>query len=120
MNAEAILAKYAGQIAERLERVGELQKTTMQSLVNEPYPPASSAGNPPHRRTGHLRESIQSSGAEIHGLTVSVTVSVPDEQVAYAKFLEHGTNRMSARPFFTPAIEMTKPQVRVILVGDTL
>ena len=62
-------------------------------LVTVQYPPASVGGEPPHRRTGTLQESIDF--GEITSHDVSVRVTAP-----YAKALEYGTIHMAPRPFF--------------------
>jgi len=38
-----------------------------------------------------------------------------DEPVPYAVFVEFGTSRMAAQPFFTPAVEMERPRFEAAL-----
>lgn len=56
--------------------------------------------------TGNLRNSIQ---AEPKTVTSKYTwrVFVGAE---YAKYVEYGTVRMAARPYFTPAVEKIRPE----------
>jgi len=57
----------------------------------------SSPGQPPAIVTGRLKKSVKF--ARVKLATFEVTASAP-----YAKFLEFGTSRMAARPFFRPAL----------------
>ena len=54
--------------------------------------------------TGRLRSSIR---ATIGGDGLSAVVGT---DVEYAPFVEHGTNRMQARPFLFPAFEGERPK----------
>ncbi len=75
----------------------ELTKELRQSISTK-YPPASSPGNPPHRRTGKLHASASTDTNE-RGQTVITTVGT---NAPYAGFLEEGTSRMAARPHIDP------------------
>lgn len=61
------------------------------------YPPASSAGQPPAVRSGHLDASIELIPDGRTGRIIHV-------KAAYASYLEYGTSRMAARPFMRPAL----------------
>jgi len=72
------------------EVVGDLRQR-----ISTPYPPASRPGSPPHRRTGRLRASIESTlFRDLRAIVARFTATV-----RYAKFLQHGTRKMAARPF---------------------
>lgn len=64
-------------------------------------------------RTGALRDSIHREGA---GSSATVIAGV-----LYAVFVEYGTSRMGAQPFFWPALEAERPIYlaawRLILAG---
>lgn len=93
----------------------ELRGDVIQSVQNGPasgrtyqkYKPrrvhtASAPGQPPMSDTGRLASSIyftESFGAR-RGLEAQV-----GSNVVYARYLEYGTSRMAARPFFRPAVE---------------
>lgn len=59
---------------------------------------ASAPGQPPMSDTGRLASSIEFD--QIGPLTATV-----GSRLAYAVYLEYGTRKMAARPFFRPAVE---------------
>lgn len=59
---------------------------------------ASAPGQPPATDTGRLANSIEFD--KVSELTATV-----GSNLIYAKYLEYGTRRMAARPFFGPATE---------------
>lgn len=118
MNIEAILAWAVNEIViPRIRRAVELIETTQKGLVETPYPPASSPGSPPNLRTANLHGHIKHTEPRLERLTVVAENFVDEEAVPYALPLEHGTNRMAARPFFTLGIELAKPEVNAIVAG---
>lgn len=77
---------------------------------------ASADGDPPATDTGRLKNSIEFD--KIGDLTATV-----GSKLAYATWLEYGTMRMAARPFFRPAIEEIRPKYMARLekaLGDEL
>lgn len=64
---------------------------------------ASAPGQAPQTDTGRLASSIFFD--KVGDLTAVVGSSV-----IYALYLEYGTSRMAARPFFRPAVERMKPK----------
>lgn len=64
---------------------------------------ASSEGQPPMSDTGRLANSITFD--RVGDLTATV-----GSELAYAPWLEYGTSRMAARPFFRPAVERMTPK----------
>ena len=69
-----------------------------QALVSTPFPPASSPGDPPHRRTGKLRSSIKYKKKRV-GL---YNITAGDAKAFYAEDLEYGKIRVAPRPFMRP------------------
>lgn len=63
---------------------------------------ASAPGQPPMSDTGRLANSITFD--RVGDLTATV-----GSALNYAPWLEYGTSRMAARPFFRPAIERMRP-----------
>ena len=64
---------------------------------------ASAPGQPPMSDTGRLANSITFD--RLGDLTASV-----GSALNYAPWLEYGTSRMAARPFFRPAVERMRPK----------
>ena len=67
----------------------------LHSRIDDPAPPASSPGQPPHRDSGYLYDetSVRAKGS---------TIKVRTPQ--YGIWLEGGTRKMAARPFIRPTI----------------
>lgn len=64
---------------------------------------ASAPGQPPMSDTGRLANSITFD--RVGDLTATV-----GSALNYAPWLEYGTSRMEARPFFRPAVERMRPK----------
>ena len=65
---------------------------------------ASAPGEPPASDTGRLVTSIS---AKLESKLSAVAIA-GNSVVKYARMLEFGTSRMSARPFFLPALEKNR------------
>lgn len=79
---------------ERIAAAGDVQR-------------ASKPGEPPHRRTGTLRNSI---GYEIQGLLARVGT-----WLKYGYWLEWGTVKMEARPWLRPGLANNAKQIKDIV-----
>lgn len=87
-----------GKVIERRQKIkGEAfdaavlkMEADIRAQIDTQHPPASSPGDPPHRRSGHLHDNffVGRDGYE-------VVVKVPQ----YGIYLDGGTGRMAARPF---------------------
>jgi len=91
---------------------GELADETALEIrrrLNVPYPPASSPGESPHRRTGNLQRSAEVGAVRQPGKR-TVNVLTP-----YGKYLEYGTVKMLPRPFVRPATDEVRARLRQIL-----
>lgn len=77
---------------ERLKAAGETQR------VSRP-------GEPPRRRTGNLRSSISQNRMD-EGIRYRI-----GSHVVYARYLEWGTSKMAARPYFRPTLAEEKPAI---------
>lgn len=60
--------------------------------------------------SGRLKESIHAEHTDV----MEWTVYAGDESVWYGHLVEHGTNRMGARPFLLPAAEATENEINQI------
>jgi HK97 gp10 family phage protein len=70
----------------------------------------SAAGQPPGVDTGTLKNSINAKQTGEFEMTVS-------DGVEYGYFLEYGTGKMAARPFFEPAAERARRRLPDALRG---
>jgi len=113
---QAALRRASGEIKQAVSRavVGtalELQGNIKTSIARGPASGrdrgdgsrASAPGQPPMTDTGRLVNSIEFD--RIGDLTATV-----GSKLAYATYLEYGTSRMEARPFFRPAVEQIGPK----------
>ena len=62
---------------------------------------SSSPGLPPHKRTGHLFQSVYNN-LEKSGKLITGTIG---DNAEYAVFLEYGTSKMPPRPYIRPAVD---------------
>jgi hypothetical protein len=86
-------------------------------VLNEPYPPASRPGSPPHRRSGRLQAE---SGTKINVQTGSIQLI---NAAPYASFLRDGTSRMARRPWQAAALARARTTLddiekRMLRFGD--
>lgn len=72
----------------------------MKFLLNVSYPPASVAGEAPHRRTGDLQDSIDIDKILTHEVIFGMN--------AYGVWLNYGTATILPRPFIEPALLQLK------------
>jgi HK97 gp10 family phage protein len=57
-------------------------------------------------KTGNLRKSIKAKKWKRKGEEVTIVLAAVDRKIApHAHLLEYGTQNMSARPFFAPAVD---------------
>lgn len=107
---ERAVARQASQIMEeklfdlRETIIGEFGGAKSGRIYRRPHGgsyQASAPGQPPAIRTGNLLRSISQPkvGKSGHFLVGVLEIAAP-----YTGFLEHGTSRMSPRPFIAPAI----------------
>lgn len=90
-----------------LDQLGDEIARGIQEEIQVAYPPASVAGEPPHRRTGNLANLISYTVGQFGSVYVLNVLS----EASYSKYLEDGTDRMGARPFMVPALEKWTPIV---------
>lgn len=91
-----------GLYAVRNQFVSDVEKS-----ISDAYPPASAPGSPPHMRTGELFAGV---GGEVVSSQDFIELTLFDD-VHYAIYLEEGTSKMAARPFFNPAFSRTAKMI---------
>ena len=72
--------------------------------------------------TGKTRDSIgvrAAPKADLESDDVGVAVGASKERAFIARFLEHGTSKMSARPHAGPAFDASAPQALQVFVRET-
>lgn len=80
---------------------------------------ASAPGQPPAPDSGNLRRNwresqfVQSNGL---GRGIDVKLQIRSD-VFYAKFLEHGTRKMAARPFVERIKTKARPEIEALFAG---
>lgn len=84
-------------VPEGLDLAGEVIVGEIQRLQSTPFPPASRPGEPPHRRTGELRDSWE------HRVEGGDTLRI-DSSAEHSRFMEFGTRYISPRPSVRPAV----------------
>lgn len=73
-----------------MDRVARRMTNNVRVKISKPYPPASTPGSHPHKRSGDLRRDF-----EVVRRGLNMFVRVPQ----YGIWLEGGTRKMQARPF---------------------
>lgn len=126
-NLEAVIKAGAERSEDALHVIGMLITNAVKVNITRAFPPASEPGEPPHLRTGGLRQSYKYSVNKAEGRRVA-SVSVysdratiqpvpepgrkrPPQPVVYASYLEFGTSKMRARPHLRPAVEQVRPMI---------
>lgn len=78
---------------------------------------ASAPGEPPAPQTGSLRRNWQQQKlAQGNGGGVRIIMRIKSN-VFYSKFLEHGTRKMSPRPFHDRIKNKAKPQIAALFAN---
>ena len=87
--------KLLSAIGRAMAVVAKDIESEIRSTIQNPYPPASKPGNPPHRRSGYLSGSVNATGDE-KGIRI--------REAQYGFFLEGGTFQMDPRPHVRPVL----------------
>jgi len=101
-------------MARRLSMATQTIRTHMVMLLSRSFFTfgPSKPGEPPHARTGRLRNSIVAPPVMP---TDEPLVGLVGVSALYGKFLEFGTSKMAARPFVKKSIENARAAVVAIL-----
>lgn len=81
------------------DQVGKEMQRAIRKPIRKGYPPASSPGQPPRKRTGFLATNTT---VDRKGRTIIIRTPL------YGIFLDGGTSRMAARPFIRVRIHDQK------------
>jgi HK97 gp10 family phage protein len=106
-----VTAKVHNALADAIDYAASRLVKRIRRVLNIPYPPASSPGSPPHRRSGLLRSSVY---YEMSRRRLVAYLRV-DEAAFYWRFLEYGTSRMAARPFLGVTVDAMRPTIAIEL-----
>jgi len=103
--------KVRAAVADGLERSGKHVVQDIRRAINVPFPPASSPGEPPHKRTGNLRANI---AYKVNRKTLEVYIA-PTEDAYYGFYLEYGAPRanLEPRPFLGVTIRENKTRIKI-------
>jgi len=107
-NGPEVRAALRARTAANLRAAAVVVQNRAKVLLSTAYPPPSSAGEPPHRRTGRLRASVTSEVDEAE-LTARVGSDLP-----VARWLELGTSRMPPRPWLRRALAECRDQIAAL------
>lgn len=89
--------------------------TAIKEEIGTPYPPASTPGNPPHRRTGNLQEGVEQITTESRdGVETQIGSSRQEGDPRVPMWLEFGTDKgqMAPRPYMSPAQRKYGPEFK--------
>jgi hypothetical protein len=112
-------AKVSAAVLEAMENRANETVEEIKESISEPYPPASTVGNPPHMRTGNLRDGVQQITYETNdAVTSNVASSRAEGNPAVPLWMEFGTFRDPAapRPYMSPAFHESAPKFRADVI----
>ena len=100
------------RLMQRFSAIGSLMVQDLKHTLSTPYPPASEPGQPPHKRSGRLYDSIRWETAASPQPTLWVGTSAyrwerggTPQTGGYPRFLEWGTSLMEKHPFMQPVVD---------------
>ena len=103
-----------GAAMDRLERAAEVVATDARRRAPVGVNVPAGQGKWSGREAGALKKSIRV--VRLHGdKRRNIRVYAGSKQVFYARFVEYGTSKMSARPFLRPALNSSKGKIQSIL-----
>lgn len=107
-HGNAIMVQVKTATKQRLKASAIVVANRAKELISTAYPPASSPGEPPAKRSGHLRRSVATEPGD--GLTYRVGTGV-----WYGRRLELGDSGVEARPWLRPALMQSQQKIEAIL-----
>jgi hypothetical protein len=102
--SQVVRLRLKQALLETLQEIGGRIEDSIAEKISDAYPPSSSPGAVPHRRTGALRAGVSHlADYTEHGAKVTVFIVREGADPLVPVHLEFGTERMAARPFMGPA-----------------
>lgn len=135
----AVLAQLERGIQNAVARSAIIMQTEIKLQLNKgASPPASAPGQPPHKRTGRLGQSIQVDLSKLRSKNPTARIGPNIAQVPYARVHEYGSRgpikpkrgkflvftndkgekvfarsvTLPARPYIRPAVKLARPKIR--------
>lgn len=108
-----LTAQLKAAVQEALDESIQRVVAEAKELVSEPYPPASSPGNPPHKRTGRGQEAIGWTSLP-RKLEAYLTVALEGFHMV---FLDLGTRHIAPRPWVRPAFQRSQKAARDVTLA---
>jgi hypothetical protein len=90
-----VIRRVGKGVTAAFREISQEMTESLRRKIDKPWPPPSTPGTPPHRRTGFLQDSTE---AVTRGRTI--VIRTPQ----YGIWLEGGTRNMAPRPFIRPTI----------------
>lgn len=106
---DEFLDKFEDAFANNMKRATKHLANEVKKELSDPYPPASSPGEPPHRRDGELRRSIADEVDE------KKLIGRVGTNKIYGRMLEIG----QSRPFLRTTLHKVRKTLRTILGRKT-
>jgi hypothetical protein len=101
-----------------MQELGGMIQDDAHEQLSVAYPPASSAGEKPHRRTGALAAGTNViTNRSDSGVETTVAFSRAGGDPGVPVYLEQGTGKMAARPFAAPLRDEWAEKSASILPG---
>jgi len=116
-NRKAFIASVKDKLTYALESEGERSMGEVRESLSIDYPPSSSAGSPPHRRTGNLQNGVEQQ-VEVQSQAVELIVfsNRVEDDPRVPEWLEFGSAFVRERPYMGPAFLRTRERLGENLV----
>lgn len=107
-NRKEFVAELMGKLTYAMEAEGEQSMNEIRQSIGTQYPPASSPGHPPNRRTGNLQDGVEFQvDPKAKSIDLIVFSNRVEDSPDVPERLEFGDTQILPRPYMTPAMERT-------------
>lgn len=96
----------AKNVEKNLDTAADAIASRQRQFLSTPYPPASTPGESPHRRSGDLKSNVQV--VKPGPLVRQIGSNTP-----YAAFLEVGTSKMAPRPWALKSLMESQQDIQM-------